>query len=648
LRGALLEAIQNQKAVVTAPVAVEIDGQPRRVTLAVSPWRREGTEGEHPGRLALVLFLEDDLAVPREPVTPVGEESVAGQEAGQAGILEPLQAQVHSLSEELVARTEEYETAIEELRAANEELQSLNEEFRSAAEELETSKEELQSVNEELQTVNNELKHKLDETARARNDLENLMTAIQIATLFLDRDLRIQRFTPSVQELFNIVPGDRGRSISHLTRKLDYPDLEEDARRVLRDLTPLEREVGAGNGAWFLARLRPYRTLDDRIEGVVLTLVDITDRKHNELALLEAKEYAEAIVMTIPDALLVLDEALRVRSANEAFYEAFHVSGRETEGVLVYELGNGQWNIPELRRLLEKILPENKVFTGYEVTHTFQDIGRRSMLLNGRRLDSMQLILLAITDITRRKEAEEGLRATLETMEERVQARTEQVRQLAASLTFAEQEERQRVAQIIHDDLQQRLYSLLMRLNILRQTAADPERFPGAVEIFRAQLEEAVATTRTLSTELNPPVLENNGMPEALRWLVNYMWEMHGLAVDLDIRQYCQPQNRAIQNLLIQMARELLFNIVKHAGTLEARAVLERTDNRLHLRIEDEGAGFDAAAVLASSGSVGGLGLHSIVQRLKLVGGDVEVQSTPAQGSRITLIAPCAVGAEAE
>ena len=188
---------------------------------------------------------------------------------------------------------EEYEGANEELRAANEELQSINEEYRSTAEELETSKEELQSINEELQTVNTELKTKLESVSRAHSDVQNLMGATDVGILFLDSQLRINRFTPRITELFNIAAGDEGRSITDFTHRLEYDDLAADARKVLRDLSSTEREVRSKDGSWYLTRLRPYRTVEDKIDGVVVTFVDI-ERATSGQGRAERKQIADA------------------------------------------------------------------------------------------------------------------------------------------------------------------------------------------------------------------------------------------------------------------------------------------------------------------------------------------------------------------
>ncbi len=193
-----------------------------------------------------------------------------------------LREELLATRDHLRASRDQYEAVTEELRASNEELQSMNEEYRSTSEELETSKEELQSINEELQTLNNELKMKLESVSRAHNDLQNLMAATDLATLFLDPEMRINRFTPRLAQIFNVVSGDEGRPISDFTHRLEYNDLTRDAKRVLADLTAVEKTIESTDGRWFLLRVRPYRTLDDRIEGVVVTFVDITEQRKME------------------------------------------------------------------------------------------------------------------------------------------------------------------------------------------------------------------------------------------------------------------------------------------------------------------------------------------------------------------------------
>ena len=220
----------------------------------------------------LVVFAVRELA-----------DSVATQARQE---VEPAVRHLERENEQLKLRLrdtiEQYEAAGEEQKAGAEELQAMNEELRSSAEELETSREELQSVNEELSTVNQELKGKVDDLGHANADLANLMAATGVATIFLDRALSITRYTPSAVTLFRLIPSDLGRPLTDLTHRLNYPELKDDAYKVLETLIPLKREVTDGAG-WYLAQLLPYRTGEDRIAGVVLTFVDITQARQSDL-----------------------------------------------------------------------------------------------------------------------------------------------------------------------------------------------------------------------------------------------------------------------------------------------------------------------------------------------------------------------------
>jgi two-component system CheB/CheR fusion protein len=283
LRAGLHRAFERDESSLSAPIPVRFNGDAHRVYLQVRAPRHNAADGS---RQALVFFIEGDSVDPKalQSPTPLSDERPASE------TVRYLQQELQLTQAQLRATREESVAANEELRAANEELQSINEEYRSTSEELETSKEELQSINEELQTVNTELKLKLESISRAHSDLQNLMAAMDFGTLFLDPQLRIKRFTPRLSDLFSITPHDEGRLITDFTHQLEYGGLAEDARAVLKDLAVVEREIKSRVGNWYLMRIRPYRTLDDKIDGVVATFVDITDRRHAEQALRESEE----------------------------------------------------------------------------------------------------------------------------------------------------------------------------------------------------------------------------------------------------------------------------------------------------------------------------------------------------------------------
>jgi two-component system CheB/CheR fusion protein len=383
-------------------------------------------------------------------------------------------------------------------------------------------------MNEELTTVNQENRHRVEELSALTNDLENLLAATDVATLFLDRKLRIIWFTPQVAQLFNVRNTDKGRPVSDLTHRLADAQLEEDAKRVLDKLQPVEREVGSDAGLWYLTRVLPYRATEDQIKGVVITFIDITERK----------------------------------------------------------------------------------------------------------------------------QAEQAVRAARDRLEERVVERTSELEQqkhrlrnLTRELAAAENRERKRLAALLHDELQQYLVALKMEMERV-EPAAGASAVSALLDRSNHLIDRAIDASRHLTRELRPPVLYESGLPAAVRWLASEMAERHHLEVSVDAGVPSMDED--MRAMLFETVRELLFNVVKHAGVQQAGVAIRAREERLRIIVSDHGNGFDAEAVRSGDHEPGGLGLFSIRERLQAIGGRLEIRSIPDDGSEIIVEVPMEVASKAK
>jgi two-component system CheB/CheR fusion protein len=395
LRNAI-HAMTQGSPIFKAEIKYKFNDEPATVSLCV---RHLPIVDDNEG-LLLVSF--EDVAVIESKTKRKTAAKTTAKPADLARI-EELEHELSYTKENLHATIEEQQAANEEFKSTNEELQSTNEELQSVNEELETSKEELQSVNEELITVNSELQAKIEHLASAQNDIKNLHDNMNIATIFLDTAMLIRRFTREASKIYRLVASDVGRLLADIKCDLFDEDILTQAESVLETLIPIEHEVCSKTGDWYLLRIQPYRTLDNVIDGVVMTFTDITSRIKAEELVQEARELAESIINTIREPIVVLDSKLKVISTNKAFCQLFHVTIKDTVGHKVYDLGNHQWDIPALRKLLETILPQEKVLNDYWVEHDFPEIGSRKILLNGRcimkKSGEPSLILLAMIEV---------------------------------------------------------------------------------------------------------------------------------------------------------------------------------------------------------------------------------------------------------
>ena len=486
LRSALEAAFDEQAPVETSAVEVSIDGERRFVELEVRP---AGALPEVEG-MALVLFREDD---------PSG---AAGADRETVDVRSrDLASELQRTRRELWTARIQHDSSRQAMQTANEKLRSMSEEYRSMGEEM-------AEANRELKALNEALEEKVEALQTATDDLENLVTATEAGALFLDRDLCVQRYTDRVSSLLALEPSDTGRPVDDLSHRLDYDRLWADADAVLDTLTPVEREVRTDTDEWVLVRHYPYRTAEERIVGVVVTFLNITERKEAE-------------------------------AERQAAYEA-------------------------------------------------------------------------------------------------LQDRTEQVEALAEALTAAEQRERDRLSRLLHDNLQQMIYAARIKVETLSDQSSFGEKQEDLAARAVELLEESVEVTRSLSSELSPPVGDRSIL-DLVEWLAIRMQESYGLAVAIQSRGNVQVTDATSRTLLFRVVRELLFNVVKHAGVEEAQLRVEGDEERLRVEVEDEGQGFDAAGALDRAQ---GMGLGNVFDRIEMVGGTVSIDAAPGEGTRVTVSLP--------
>ncbi len=340
-----------------------------------------------------------------------------------------LQRELIDTKDYLNSLIEKSQTSNEELKSASEEIMSANEELQSTNEELATAKEESQAANEELITVNDELQNRTQELFRASNDLSNLFSSVQIPIVLVTNDLKVRMVTPSAERILKILSEDVGKSLKSIESKVQLDGLETYITDTLNTLNAKDMEVQDRNGKWYSLHIKPYRTQDNKIEGAVVALLDINDLKQSLNLVRIERDYATAIVLTTPIPMLVLDQDLKVRTANPAFCKQFLIDEKEALGLVIYDIGRGEWQSRQFRQLFEEFLPRDGHVENFMIKEEFKGLGLRTLSVNASKLPKLlgksPKILIAIDDMTEEKKAEEAAKSGREMAEAANQAKTD-------------------------------------------------------------------------------------------------------------------------------------------------------------------------------------------------------------------------------
>ncbi|MBI2215974.1 MAG: PAS domain-containing protein [Candidatus Rokubacteria bacterium] len=650
LRRAVQHAATSGGTARAKGLRVGTNGGIREVSLEVIPLGpAEGAKARH----HLVLFFEDRRR-PTEPspLGPARKREPRPKTAGERRVAQ-LTQELAAAHQHLQAISEEHEAAMEELRATTEEAQSSNEELQSTNEELETAKEELQATNEELTTVNDELTSRNLELSQLSNDLGNLLTSTHVPIVMVGSDLRVRRMTSVTERVLNMAPADVGRPIGDLRLSVEVPDLEALLRDVIETLTVQEREVQARDGRWHSVRVRPYRTADNKIDGAVISFIDIDAIKRGLEEVQAAHDQAQAIIATVREPLVILDADLRVVTANRSFYTVFQVAREDTERRSIFDLGNRQWDIPQLRTQLEEVLPRDNAFENFEIEHDFETIGRRVMRLHARHVLSAAgqptWILLAIEDVTEPKRLE-AARAALE--------REQAARTAAEAETLAKD---QFVAVLSHE-LRTPLTAILGWTRMLRTQKLDQAAAARALEVVERNtllqarlIEDLLDVSRIITGNLRieeRPVMVAPVVQAALATM-RPAAEAKGVVVESALDENAGPV-RGDPARLQQIVGNLVTNAIKFTpsgGRVDVR--LARRGSAAELSVRDTGRGITAeqlphifgrfGVAHASTETQGGLGLGLAIVRhlVELHGGTVQAASTgPGQGATFTVTLP--------
>ena len=627
---------------------VQIDGsRPLSMSLEVVPLPGLPEAAE---RFFLIVFEERAPRAEAEaaPAPPAEARAPRDQELAR------LRTDLAATREYLQSLADEHQTTADDLATANEELLAANEELQSTNEELQSAKEELQSTNEELSTLNDELRNRNQDLDLIANDLANILDSIDIPILIVDTELRIRRFTPTVRSVANLLAGDVGRPLEDIKLKVRVDGLAEKIGEVMSAVAAKEWEVQREDGRWCRLRIRPYRTADNRLDGAILSFVDVDVLKRALREAEIARDYARALVETMPSALVVLDPELRVVSANHAYYDKLGAAPAETEGAGFFDLAGGAWRAPALQRAVAEAVEKNTRFRDVELVADLPVAGRKIVSVTGRMVawqGGAPMLLLAIEDITDQR-ALEGQHAQL--LESEKLARLEAERANRTKDLF--------LATLSHE-LRTPLSAILLQAQVLQRAGAGDariQRVSGAIERAASNqarlIDDLLDISRIVSGKLvlDLGAVNLGAVVQSAVDLARATADAKSIRLDVTIDESVGPVYGDSARLQ-QVVSNLLNNSIKFTPPGGSIAVwLERLGGRAQITVSDTGMGIRAdflphlfeRFVQADSSTVrvhGGLGLGLAIVRhlVEVHGGEVHAESAgEGKGATFRVILP--------
>ncbi|WP_084183392.1 chemotaxis protein CheB [Nevskia soli] len=568
------------------------DGSSREVVLVLM--RVAEPDGR---RCYLVMF--EQAAAPE----PANAQPRKPPRQSQRNELARMSKQLAATREQLQTVLEEQEGSAEELRSAHEEALSGNEELQSSNEELQTAKEELQSANEELATVNEELMERNQQLDHLVSELNTLLAGINIPIVHLDREGHVRRYSPAAHRMFNLIASDIGRPLSQITPSLPLPELDGLVAAARARGVAAEREVQDQHGRWYSLRVRPFSISGGRSDGALIALVDIDATKRS----------ITGIVETMNEPLLVLDRQFRVMAANPAYCKVFRTTQKETLESSLFELGNRQWDVPELHRLLEEVLPKRRQFQNFRVEHESAVDGPRAFRLAGKQIVDagigVQKILLMFQDVTGAEDSAQRLNRILE-------------------------EEEKHIAHELHDLSGGSMASLSIELAQLSKHAVSAA-VARRIRATQQKMQQLSASTHDLARRIHPSVVEDLGLRKALRGECRAVEELHGIKVSLRAGKTIDRLPGPVSLCVYRVVQEALRN-VRHSKAQTVTIAVDAGTRVVRLKLRDNGVGFDVDAPQAE----GRMGLLGMSDRVAALGGTFGIESTPGKGATISAEIP--------